>query len=184
MKNPEVIKICSWLNNGEIVGMNTDTIYGLHTIVTLDMIKKLRRLKRIASSRAGFVVLGNSLEDFAHFLDLAQLNGDHLHLLRCIYDKPVSWVVPILPKYSELGSSRTCTMAIRITSNRNVRSVIDALHAPIISTSANLSDQMPLDANGARTVFGNSIKCLESDAQLLNCPSKMICILTKKILRE
>ncbi|MGA2655269.1 MAG: L-threonylcarbamoyladenylate synthase [Gammaproteobacteria bacterium] len=123
------------LQNGGIVIMPTDTVYGLHCDAhCLPAIEKIIALKQRDANK-GLILIADSLERFAEYIEPLPEN-----ISEKIRSHPgITWLVPAQKNISKLITGEFNTVAIRICKNKMIAQLSELLHSPLISTSANIS---------------------------------------------
>ncbi len=125
------------IRRGQVVGMPTDTFYGLaadpfnlHAVDSIYEIKSRNRHKPLS-------LLIESVEQAEH---LAKPLPDEFHLLaEKFWPGPLTIVVPASPKLPLKVTANTGNIAVRIPAAEIPVAVIRAAGLPLTATSANLS---------------------------------------------
>lgn len=143
------------LRRGEIVGIPTDTVYGLavdpfqaEAVRTLFELKGRPRQKPIG-------LLGDTLD---HFRGLVEITPQVEELVTGQWPGPLTLVVrSVVPLPAWVGDHHRHTVAIRIPDDALARELF-ALAGPLAVTSANPSEQAPaISAEEARGYFGDAV---------------------------
>jgi len=175
------------IRTGGVIAYPTETVYGLGCDPNQNSaIEKLLLLKQRANDK-GLIIIAASLEQFNDFIQpLAPEQQQKIQTEK----KPTTWLVPALPKISDLlcGTHNTeiKKIAIRISSHPIIKALCHILHHPITSTSANLSGH-PTCYNGEqiRQQFSDSLDYIIEDKINENArPSQIIDLISGKIIRE
>lgn len=129
-------EIAEALNAGSVVLLPTDTIYGLHAVAAnAEAVARIAEMKGRDDTKP-FIVLASSIDQFP---DLGITSPPHLlNALASIWPAPLTAVLP-------RGAS---TLAVRIPAVDWLRALIERT-GPLISTSANLSGEPPVDRPAA-----------------------------------
>ena len=143
------------IGNGEIVGVPTDTVYGLAVdplqagaVEALFDLKGRPRHKPIG-------LLGDTLD---HFRTLVEVTPIVEALVAGHWPGPLTLVVRSLVSLPNwVGDHVRHTVAIRVPDDSLTRELL-ALTGPLAVTSANLSDRRPaISAEAARALFGEAV---------------------------
>lgn len=136
--NEEVTKAAVAIGKGGIILYPTDTVWGLGCLATDDAaIERIYTLKKRSDSKA-MIILVDSYDMACHYVkEMPSLAFD----LWSVTDKPLTLVLPNGVGVSSLILPEEKTIAIRVTSNEFCKKLISKVHAPIVSTSANISGQ-------------------------------------------
>ena len=174
-----------YMLNNHIVIVETDTILGLSCSLSPISIESMIKLKNRSFNKQ-FVLIASNLEQLLQYIDQTLISVQDLQMLLKVYSKPTSFIVPARSSYLNFYNKDNPTLAIRIVRTGVVRHICEMLNSPIISTSANLSGQAPiLSAYHASQVF-SSVKLIHPypDSHSYSQPSRIIDLLTKKIIRD
>lgn len=128
------------LRSGDIVGIPTETVYGLGADATSDLaVKKIYAVKGRPSNNP-LIIHTYSRESAA---DLANLSNP---LIRSRFDKvstlwpgPISIIVPSGPRISSVARAGQDTIALRIPNHPVALKILRAADTPIAAPSANQS---------------------------------------------
>lgn len=167
---PELIeRVVRDLNAGSVVGLPTDTFYGLAVDpVNLRAVERIYEIKTRAKHKPLSLLIG----DEAQAYELARgLDGAFDRLAEKFWPGPLTIIVKASGKLPLRVTANTGNVALRIPEAAIPRAVVEKLGLPITATSANLSgmpectyaacvrdqlgDQIPLLVDGgptARTV--------------------------------
>ena len=174
----------SALRNNQIVALPTEGLYGLSGRVTPDVANDLSRLKNRPDDK-GFIIVSANPDDFLPWIDTTQLTCQQYQTLISPCDKPTTWLVPAKPNLSWLTGPFS-TIAIRLTSHPVLKTITHTLGEPIISTSANISNQPPATSPAMiQQLFGNQIACIIDHGPVKQAsPSCIIDLQSGKIIRQ
>ena len=121
----------SVLKDGGVIAYPTETVYGLGCDPRkMAAIERIRRIKKRARGKP-FLFVAASL---AQVKKVARLDGLAAQLAAQYWPGPLVLVLPSLSSSEEI--------AIRVSSSEFVRALTNAFRFPIISTSANHSDEL------------------------------------------
>ncbi len=162
----------------------TDTIYGFaanpfndETVQKIDEMKQRDFGKR-------YILLINNIDNLLTYTDIH--SEKHLDFLISIWPNPVSVILKLNKKTSEILKSKTA--AFRIPNHRFSIKLLNAINMPMISTSVNKKDQEPLfDHTMIRDEFGSQVDTIfYSDKKLFFESSTIIDLSESKplLIRE
>ena len=143
------------VRNGEVVGIPTDTVYGLAIDPTNpDAVSALFDLKGRPDSKPLGLLLGN-VDDAENFGDLDGVAG---HLARRFWPGALTLVVtPRVVLSDWVGDTQVRTVGIRVPDHDVAREFLN-LTGPLAVTSANRSGQPEvMDDVEARLIFGDEV---------------------------
>jgi L-threonylcarbamoyladenylate synthase len=124
-----------FLQQGKIVAMPTDTVYGLHcTPDHLPAIEKILLLKQRNADK-GLILIADRLETFTPYM--APIPENIAQKIRL--HPGITWLVPANKHVSPLITGQFDTIAIRICQQPFIAKLCALLGTPLISTSANIS---------------------------------------------
>lgn len=168
-----------------LIGYPTEAVYGIGCHPDDEAaIKRLIEIKGRDAGK-GFILIAASLAQLAPYI---AIDSDTKAYMDDIYPGFVTVIVNKSATCPPLLSGNHNGIAIRVSAHPLVRTLCQTLGHPLVSTSANLSGQAPLqDKQQLIDTFGEHIDALlvgELGGQLK--PSKIIDLTTadKKIIRE
>ena len=144
-----------------------------------DPLKSVENIFKGRSKNKSFIILGSDIKYFHNIIDNTYFMDESLQS-----ESFTTWVVPS-NKNCPPWLKKNDTVAIRLTKHETVKLLCDHMNAPIISTSANLSNsQYDGDIKNIEKVFDEKIDCivkgvLGSERK----PSTIKNIITKEIIR-
>lgn len=151
------------LNQGEVIGIPTDTVYGLAVLPNKKKgIKKLYDLKKRPKSNPLVLMIGDK-NDLHHFVSSIPRHGNEL--------MDAFWPGPLTIIFNDKASS---TIAIRIP-NHNL--ILDLLKesGPLLVTSLNISGSPPLETmDEIEKTFGSFFPVLDGDLPIEKKASTII----------
>ena len=140
MKNISEIsirEIANHLQNGEVIVLPTDTIYGFSCLPDKEgAMRKIQKLKQRPNSKP-FLLL---ISDFKQLKEYCQVSAQQERILRILWDPGQRPVTVILK--NRLDATRT--LAVRLPQAPWLIRLIKTLQQPLLSTSVNLSGQKEL----------------------------------------
>ena len=159
MFTEEIKSAVEKLSSGGVVGIPTDTLYGLAANLfdetALDRIYQIKgRPQKLA-----LPVLISNTDQLEMVSD--EISKISLKLARQFWPGPLTLVLPKKDTVSYIATGGLNTIAVRIPNHRVPLAIIEELGFPITGTSANLSgnpDLMPLES--VERELGDHLDCL------------------------
>ena len=151
IKNADIINIDDNFDNavqrakelylaGSVFIYPTDTIYGFGANpFNSDAVKNITDIKRRDEGKK-YILLIDSIENLLKYVEIQ--SEKHLDFLLAIWPNPVSVVLRLNSKTSEIFGSKTA--AFRIPNHRFCQKLTYELKMPLISTSVNRSSNPPV----------------------------------------
>ena len=157
VNNKNLSKAVDYLKKKQLIGVPTETVYGLAgNAYSTKAVKKIYLLKNRP--------LKNPL--IIHYFNLDQLrkdvelNADFYKLYKKFCPGPITFVLK-KKKNSLLAAVATAnlkTVAVRLPENKTIRRILRVLNFPLAIPSANKSTQIsPVSAKDVASEFGNSL---------------------------
>ena len=175
-------KIINSINNGELVILSTDTVYGLignpfleNTVDNLYMIKKRSKNKALS------IFLKNK-EEIEKICIVDNFTKNF------IYNKLENNTIILEKKdknYLNLITNNQPYIGIRIPNDKFILNILNTINIPLFATSANISgEKYSPNYNKIIKIFSKNIKLIikNEDSILNNKPSKIFKIENKKII--
>ena len=139
--NQELVdEVVAVLNKGGLVIFPTDTIYGLGCdLKNNKALERLAMLRGVKLEKATFSFIFNNLSHLSDYVK--QLDSPTFKILKRTLPGPYTFILPgsnTLPKVFK----KKKTVGIRIPDNNIVRSIIETLGNPIVSTSIKDEDEV------------------------------------------
>jgi len=135
-----VDEVVAVLKKGGLVIFPTDTIYGLGCdLKNNKALERLAMLKGVKLEKATFSFIFNNLSHLSDYVK--QLDSPTFKILKRTLPGPYTFILPgsnTLPKVFK----KKKTVGIRIPDNNIVRSIIETLGNPIVSTSIKDEDEV------------------------------------------
>ena len=135
-----VDEVVAVLKKGGLVIFPTDTIYGLGCDLKHNKaLERLAMLKGVKLEKATFSFIFNNLSHLSDYVK--QLDSPTFKILKRTLPGPYTFILPgsnTLPKVFK----KKKTVGIRIPNNNIVRSIIETLGNPIVSTSIKDEDEI------------------------------------------
>ena len=176
-----VIKAVSYLNQNNVVGLPTETVYGLAgNAYSLSSIKKIFRLKKRPTNNP-LIIHYYSLKD-AH--KDVYFNSDFLKLYKRFCPGPITFILKKKPnsKIQPMATAKLATVAIRFPKNSKIRSILKNIYFPLAMPSANKSSGIsPVNAKDVFEEFNNKIKIIVDGGNSSIGIESTVVDLTKKV---
>ena len=185
VNNKNLLKAVNYLKKKQLIGVPTETVYGLAgNAYSKEAIKKIYLLKKRPFKNPLII----------HYLNLQQLkndvelNSDFYKLYKKFCPGPITFVLK-RKKNSLLPSIATAnlrTVAVRVPRNKIIRKILKSLNFPLAIPSANKSTQIsPVSADDVINEFGASLKfVLNGGSCTIGLESTVVDLTSKvKILR-
>ena len=130
-------KICEVLENGGLVITPTDTVYGIMgDALNEDVIRKVFSVKKRSYGKP-LILLMNSFEMLNYYTD--EISEKEKKIIEKFWPGLVTIILKKNDKISNLITSGSEYVGIRIPDNEDLLKIIGKLNRPVISTSANIS---------------------------------------------
>ena len=185
VNNKNLSKAINYLKKNQLIGVPTETVYGLAgNAYSEESVKKIYLLKKRPFKNPLII----------HYLDLKQLkndvelNSDFYKLYKKFCPGPITFVLK-KKKNSLLPSIATAnlkTVAVRVPKNITVRKILKNLNLPLAIPSANKSTHVsPVSASDVVSEFGSSLKfILDGGSCIIGLESTVVDLTSKaRILR-
>ncbi len=129
------------LNKGKVIAYPTEGVFGLGCDPDDESaIKTLLAIKQRPVEK-GLILIAASYEQLMPYIDDSQLSSIQREQIQKSWPGPVTWVMPKGKKSSVYISGEFDTVAVRVTDHPLVIQLCREFGKPIISTSANLTQQ-------------------------------------------
>ncbi len=180
----EIADAVAVLKSGGVLAYPTEAIYGLgccpdneEAVACLVAIKGRDTLKGLILVAANWAQC-NAL--------IAPLPEDKLKPALASWPGPYTWIFPASDNTPDWLTSSDRKIALRISDHPTVRALCEAFGGPIVSTSANISNQPPCKTQEAvlKTFQSFPITVLSGNVGRQSKPSKIMDVLTGQILRD
>jgi len=144
------------LRRGGLIAYPTEAVFGLGCLPDkTQTIKKLLQLKQRPIEK-GLILLAADLSQLMPYI--TPLEQDVEQKIQSDWPGPTTWVVPTPSRTSPLIRGKFHSIAIRVSAHPIVRELCRQCNSPIISTSANMTDQnMSYSAFDVRLRFKNQL---------------------------
>ena len=183
MLTPDLSNAIRTVQAGGVLAYPTEAVYGLGcNPADLAAVQRILTLKQRPADKGMILVAADLSQLEAYLLPLdAALQARVLPT----WPGPVTWLLPVRPDVSPLIRGKHDMLAVRITAHPVCRALCEQLGHPLISTSANLSDQAPArSAAEVQQQFGSQLGyILDAPLGEQNQPTEIRHGLTGEIVR-
>ena len=147
------------IRQGEVIAYPTESVFGLGCdIYNATAVEKLLAAKQRPTNK-GFIIIASDFSQVEELLE--SLEPRALARITASWPGAITWVFPCKADVPYHLRGEHNSIAIRITAHPVARALCQTLGQAIISTSANLSGQLPAtDAKTIRLQFAGRIACL------------------------
>lgn len=137
----DLLKVVDILRNGGIVIYPTDTIYGIGCdINNAKAVEKVARIKGINLKKANLSFI---CYDLSHISDFTKpLNNHVFKVMKKCLPGPFTFIVNANNNVPKLFKNNKKTVGIRVPDNAIIRSLVNLLGNPILSTSVKEEDDI------------------------------------------
>lgn len=171
------------LDAGGVIAYPTEAVYGLGCDPGNSV--ALRRILDIKSREAhkGFILIAANQDQLTPFL--APIEPSWQARLDAVWPGPVTFILPAANTVSPLLSGQRDTLAVRVSAHPLVKELCTAYGGAIVSTSANVSGQPPLNTGrNVEQAFNGSIDAIiDANVGQLPSPTQIIDARTGQRLR-
>jgi len=158
VNNKNLSKAINYLKKKQLIGVPTETVYGLAgNAYSKEAVKKIYLLKKRPSKNPLII----------HYLNIEQLKNDvELNsVFYKLYQKfcpgPITFVLKKKKKslLPNIATANLKTVAVRVPKNKTIRKILKSLNFPLAIPSANKSTYVsPVSAEDVVDEFGSSLK--------------------------
>lgn len=142
--NPQprlIEQVVRCLQDGGVVAYPTDTTYGIGcSIFNKKGLERIYQVKQ-RDKRKPFSFICSDLSEVSRY---ARLTNMAFKVIKRCLPGPYTFVLEASREVPDLLTTRQKTVGIRIPDNRICMAIVQALGAPIVTTSANLSGEEPV----------------------------------------
>tara|TARA_B100001029_G_scaffold162669_1_gene152251 strand:- start:951 stop:1904 length:954 start_codon:yes stop_codon:yes gene_type:complete len=153
-------KTLRYLKKNKIVGLPTETVYGLAgNAYSNESIKKIYSIKK-RPKKNPLIIHYYNLNKASRDIEI---NNDFIKLYKKLCPGPITFVVKKKrsSKISNLSTAKLKTVAVRFPSNKKTRTILRKLNFPLAIPSANKSSSVsPVSAKDVAEEFRNKIKII------------------------
>ena len=129
------------LNSGGIVVFPTDTIYGMGcSLYQSRAVDRISKIKGVKKEKANFSIIFNDLSMLAEFTK--PIENHIFRLMRKNLPGPFTFILNASNKIPKLFQSKKKTIGIRIPDNNIIRTIVEELGHPVLTTSIRDEDEV------------------------------------------
>ncbi|MFL2762179.1 MAG: L-threonylcarbamoyladenylate synthase [Dehalococcoidia bacterium] len=149
-------RVANILENGGLIAIPTDTIYGLAVLSSIDSaVEKVFQIKGRSESQALPLLLG-SVQQINDYAD--GINDDVIGLVNEFWPGSLTLIVKKTRGVSEIVSGGLASVALRLPDHPIPRTISERMNCAITGTSVNRSGEPPFnDAKSIYEEFGDEI---------------------------
>ena len=144
---------------GGVIAYPTEAVYGLGcNPADLAAVQRILTLKQRPADK-GLILIAADLSQLEPYL--LPLDATLQARILPTWPGAVTWLLPVRPEVSPLIRGKHDTLAVRITAHPTCRALCQQLGHPLISTSANVSNQPPArSATEVHQQFGTQLDAI------------------------
>jgi len=184
MKGRRIKQAADLLRDGGVIIYPTDTVYGLGCDITnKEAIERIRRIKGRSNKKPMSFVCA----DLSNVSNYAHVSNHAYRILKRSLPGPYTFVLPATRETPRILQTKQKTVGLRVPNHPVPLALVAELGNPIISTSANYTDQEILtDPYELEQTMGKQVDLILECGQLPVMPSSVISLIGDKveILRE
>ena len=183
----EVLLAVNILHQGGVIAYPTEAVYGLGCDPeNIAALKKLLQIKQRNKDKGLILIAADFNQLKPYLLPLEKKIEQKLLDSWDNTSKAITWLVPVKETVSEYLKGQFNTLAVRVSSRKQVKELCETYHGAIVSTSANKSNQEPArTAEQVKQIFDNEVDyILEGETNKNAQPSEIRDAITGKIIRE
>ncbi len=174
---------CQIITNGGVIAYPTEGVFGLGCDpFNANAVQKLLELKH-RDIKKGLILIASDWEQIRHLV--TPISPERLTAIQKTWPGPYTWVFPASKKVPPWIRGAHTTVALRVTAHPIAKQLCQYCKTPLVSTSANLKEQLPAKNIADLTAqFGRTIDSIVPGALgTLNNPTRIRDALTNEILR-
>lgn len=183
MSSPFALKLAArYIHTGGVIAYPTESVFGLGCDPLDELaVRKILLLKQRPVDK-GIILIASSIQQLLPFVDITDQQYQKLNKTT---DKPTTWLVAASSLVPCWITGKHTKIAVRITRHPICKQLCDLTGYPIVSTSANMSDQPPARSLlKARQYFSDMVDYyVGGDIQGYDKPSEIRDIDTDEVIR-
>jgi len=182
LKTTDISVAVKALQSGEVIAYPTEAVFGLGCDPFDEQaVRNLFHVKQRPMEK-GVILIASSVEQVLSYVQLTDMPWEQQVLDS--WPGPVTWVLPLKKKIPDWITGGRESVAIRVSDHPIVQSLCAEFGKPIVSTSANITNQPPAKScEEIFDVFGESILCVQGELGHLQQPTQIKDALTGQVLR-
>lgn len=168
----QIMKVVESLRNGGVIAYPTDTVYGIGCdIFCRPAIEKVYRIK----GRDRHKPLSFICSDLSEISKYAKVSDEAFRIIRRLLPGPYTFVLEATNLVPRIMLTNRHTVGIRVPQNAICLAIVKELGNPIITTSANVSnDEVLCDPALIHEKFGSQLDVVIDGGVLPNEPSSVV----------
>lgn len=172
-------RVAESLRDGGIIAYPTDTTYGIGcSIFSKRSIERIYQIKKREKSKP-FSFICSSIAEVSKF---ARVDNATFKILKRYLPGPYTFILEATRDVPDLLLTRQKTVGIRIPDNIICNNLVNILGNPLITTSANLTGEIPVgDPLLIRDIFGGDLKYIVDGGTLNTDVSSVISLLGSNV---
>lgn len=173
--------LCNLINNGDLAIVPTDTVYGIIADATNEeAIKKVYMAKRRSFSKP-LIIMVSSIEMLKKYVK--NISDVEKRLIEKYWPGRLTILFKRNNKISDLLTNSGDYIGIRLPDNKELCKLMNMLNKPLVSTSANISDNMTItEISMLEDELKNNISYIVDGGMLNDLPSTLIKVEDEKII--
>ncbi|MCV2506098.1 MAG: Sua5/YciO/YrdC/YwlC family protein [Candidatus Lightella neohaematopini] len=180
----EINKIVLALKDKKIIAYPTESVFGLGCDPDYEIVVKKILILKNRPIEKGLILVASNYEQIKKYIDETKITIDIKKRLFSSWPGPISWALPANSNVPVWLTGKYDKLVVRISNFLPIRLICQKFGKAIISTSANVSQQLP-----ARTVdevyklFGSKVVIMNDIVGKLPCPTKICDAISNTIIR-
>lgn len=178
----QIKQAVQYLHEGKTIAYPTEAVYGLgcnpfdeKAVANLFHVKQ-RPIEK------GVILVAGSVEQIMDWVSLYDTPWQESVLDS--WPGPVTWVLPLKKSMPDWITGGRDTVAIRVSSHPIIQELCNQFGGPIVSTSANLTNQPPAKScEQINQIFKNTVWCISAELGNLKHPTQIKDAKTGQVLR-
>ncbi|WJV53527.1 L-threonylcarbamoyladenylate synthase type 1 TsaC [Prodigiosinella aquatilis] len=181
----QLVPLLQKLKEGNVIAYPTEAVFGLGCDPDNETaVKQLLKLKQRPWEK-GLILIAAEFSQLEPYLDLAALSAEQKAAIFASWPGPVTWVIPAKPATPRWLTGKFTSLAVRVSAHPLVKQLCLSYGKPLVSTSANLSGQLPCrSAVEVAQQFGDDFPVLHGNVGGRLNPSEIRDALTGEMLRQ
>lgn len=136
----DILKIADVLKEGGVIIYPTDTIYAIGCdIRSVKAVQRVCQIKGLKPEKANFSMICQDLSDIAVY---AKVSNEIFKIMKRNLPGPYTFILPATNKLPNVMANRRKTIGIRIPDNYIVKSIVETLGNPLLTTSVKADDEV------------------------------------------
>lgn len=175
------------LKQGGVLAYPTEAVFGLGCDPDCEKAVRLILTLKQRPIEKGLILIASHYAQCLPYIDESAISPQQRQraLTSWAEGETVSWIFPKNPNTPFFLTGRFDSIAVRVTTHPLIRQLCDHFGKPLVSTSANLSGQLPCKtADEVEAQFGLELAILQGEVGGRLNPSEIRDIKTGKVLRQ